>query len=270
MKKQIVVPLKSSERIAHDMFLHVYDEPEIAAHARPGQFINVRVSGASAPLLRRPFSICWTDAVKGEFAVLFKVVGQGSEALARADQGDRIDVVGPLGTSFDWRGTQTALLVGGGVGIAPLHFLASEIAKARLAGEAVPRVIFAYGARNAQGLAMAQEISAIVDEMLITTEDGSVGGQGFVTGVLPMYLNNETTVFSCGPTPMMAATLRLMRANGLEHGFFSLENQMGCAMGVCMGCVVPTRQGYMRVCCDGPVLAAEILDFDLMTSFSAP
>jgi len=69
---------------------------------------------------------------------------------------------------------------------------------------------------------------------------------------------------------MMAATLRLMRANGLEHGFFSLENQMGCAMGVCMGCVVPTRQGYMRVCCDGPVLPAEILDFDLMTSFSAP
>jgi len=109
-----------------------------------------------------------------------------------------------------------------------------------------------------------------VDEFLITTEDGSVGQKGFVTGAITPHLQPGVDVFCCGPTPMMAATHKLMRASNLKSGQFSLENQMGCAVGVCMGCVVPTLQGYLRVCCDGPVVDAEILDFELMQSRSAP
>lgn len=272
MKKQVLARISRVERLSSDMFLHVYEDEEIAAAALPGQFINVRVSGATAPLLRRPLSICWADDDRGEFAVLFKVVGEGTEALARAGLGDRIDLVGPLGAPFQWEGVEKALLVGGGVGIAPLHFLASVIAnsKMRINATHAPHVTFAYGARNAQGLALVDRIASVVDELVVTTEDGSAGEKGFITSVLPKHLNSGTDVFCCGPTPMMAATLRLMRSSGLESGQFSLENQMGCAVGVCMGCVVPTRKGYMRVCCDGPVLPADILDFDAMQSTSAP
>lgn len=269
MKKQVLAPLLRVDRLGGGMFLHVYQDAEIASAARPGQFVNVRVSGASAPLLRRPLSICWADSDQGEFAVLFKVVGEGTEALGRAGKGDAIDVVGPLGSAFHWEGVEKALLVGGGVGVAPLYFLAHEI-RHKAAAESAPHVTFAYGARDARGLALADRISDTVDEFIVATEDGSVGKKGFVTAALADHLRLGTHVFCCGPTPMMAAVLKLMRASGIESGQFSLENQMGCAMGVCMGCVVPTRQGYMRVCHEGPVLPAGILDFDQMQSLSAP
>jgi len=156
----------------------------------------------------------------------------------------------------------TALLVAGGVGVAPLHFLAAQARRARRAGADGPRVVFAYGARDSNGLALSDEIEQIVDELIISTEDGSRGRKGLVTDLLGPSLDAGCEVYCCGPRPMIAAVLRLMRQRGIEKGWFSLENQMGCGVGVCLGCVVPTRRGYLRVCCDGPVLPAEILDFD--------
>lgn len=260
--KQCMAPLVGARRLGPGLFLHTYQEADIAAQARPGQFVNVRVSGATVPLLRRPFSICDADPAAGRLSALFQVVGEGTEALARADVGDVIDVVGPLGKSFPWEGAKRALLVGGGVGVAPLYFLASRAHRARLAGVEGPKVIFAYGARSAEGLALAEEIEPRVDELAIATEDGSRGRKGLVTDLLGPYLDGDCEVFCCGPRPMMAGVLGLMRLRGIKKGWFSLENQMGCGVGVCLGCVVPTRRGYLRVCCDGPVLPAEILDFD--------
>ena len=259
--KQCLAPLADIQPLAPGLLLHTYHDSDIAAQARPGQFVNVRVSGATAPLLRRPLSICDADPASGRFSVLFRVVGEGTESLARAGAGDRIDLMGPLGTSFQWEGVERALLVGGGVGVAPLHFLASQIRRAKQAGRPAPRVAFAYGAHDSGDLALAEDIEALVDELAVTTEDGSRGAAGLVTAVLGPHLAGDIAVFCCGPTPMMAAVLGLMRERGLERGWFSLENQMGCGVGVCLGCVVSTKQGYRRVCCDGPVLPAGLLDF---------
>ena len=121
--------------------------------------------------------------------------------------------------------------------------------------------MFAYGSRDLEGLALVDEIESCVDELLISTEDGSRGEHGLVTALLDSYLDERREVFCCGPTLMMAATLAMMRERDLDSGWFSLENQMGCAVGVCMGCVIQTRKGYQRVCCDGPVFPAGILDF---------
>lgn len=268
--KQCLAPLVAASRLGDDLYYHVYNEPDIASEAQPGQFVNVRVSGATAPLLRRPFSICHVDRDKGLFGVFFKTVGEGSEALARASERDRIDIVGPLGTPFEWNGLKRALLVGGGVGIAPLHFLASEIRKQRQHGDNETDIVFAYGARDSNGLALVDEIGGCVDDLVIATEDGSRGLRGFVTGVLGPYLDQNRTVFCCGPTPMMAATHAMMQRRGLDKGWFSLENQMGCAVGVCQGCVVSTRIGFRRVCCDGPVFPADILDFSAPSGVEAP
>ncbi|MCX7014974.1 MAG: dihydroorotate dehydrogenase electron transfer subunit [Candidatus Sumerlaeota bacterium] len=264
--KQCLAPLVESRPLGPGLLLHTYHDSDIAAHAKPGQFINVRVSGATAPLLRRPFSLCDADPAAGRFSVLFRVVGEGTEALARAGAGDRIDLMGPLGTAFQWEGVERALLVAGGVGVAPLHFLASQIWRAKQAERPAPRVVFAYGARDSGGLALADDIEKRVDLLAITTEDGSRGQRGLVTAALDPHLAPDTAVFCCGPTPMMAAVLRRMRERGLKRGWFSLENQMGCGVGVCLGCVVPTRDGYRRVCCDGPVLPAAILDFTALCS----
>jgi dihydroorotate dehydrogenase electron transfer subunit len=259
--KQALVPLVETRSLGPGMWLHVYRDAEIASSARPGQFLNVRVAAATAPLLRRPLSILNADPDAETFSVYFKAVGEGTELLARAQSGESVDVVGPLGEPFRWQGRQKALLVGGGVGIAPLYFLASQIEQAKQAGKNGPHIVFAYGSRDEAGLALANEIGACVDELLIATEDGARGQHGLVTALLDPYLDERREVFCCGPTPMMAAVLAMMRKREHEAGWFSLENQMGCAVGVCMGCVIETRKGYQRVCCDGPVFPAGILDF---------
>ncbi|HOR28890.1 MAG TPA: dihydroorotate dehydrogenase electron transfer subunit, partial [Candidatus Sumerlaeota bacterium] len=165
----------------------------------------------------------------------------------------------PLGRSFAWDGARRLLLVAGGVGVAPLLFVANE-ARARETGtEPAPEVIFCYGARTAGDFVLLDQIRPVASRLVLTTNDGSLGEAGFVTAAAERFFTPETTILTCGPNPMMDDLLRRMRTAGLE-GQVSLENQMGCGIGACQGCVVPTRRGYVRICCEGPVLRTDELD----------
>ena len=255
--KQYLLDLTQTRILAPAMVLHTYHQPEIAALAQPGQFINVRPTELSDPLLRRPFSFCTIDRAAGDFTVLMKVIGPGTRLLADLAPGAQVDMLAPLGTTFQWRGARRLLLVAGGVGVAPMLFLAQTVRQA--APEPRPEIIFCYGARTASEFVLLDEIERCADRVILATNDGSRGERGFVTEAAERAFAPDLSIFTCGPNPMMNDLLRRMRAGGLE-GQVSLENQMGCGIGACQGCVVPTRTGYIRICCDGPVLPTTMFD----------
>ncbi len=189
----------------------------------------------------------WGLPRPGEVALLFRLVGRGTAWLAERKAGDVVDVLGPLGRGFAVAPTsRRLLLVAGGVGVAPLVMLAEEALARGLA------VALAAGAHTAAELFPGQLLPPEV-EYLVATEDGSLGRQGLVTDLLPGALEWADQVFACGPLPMLAALRRLRRRPGATPIQASLEEHMGCALGVCYGCVVETRQGLRRVCHDGPV-----------------
>lgn len=254
---EYILPLIHNEELSPGSYLHTYESPEIARAARPGQFVNILPSGGSDPLLRRPFSICTTDPEAGAFTVLIKVVGHGTRLLANLQPGAEVNMLAPLGLNFDWQGARRMLLVAGGVGVAPLLLLSQEVRRA--APEPRPEIIFCYGARSGREFVLLDRIRPLVDELVLTTDDGSMGTQEFCTQAAERYFTPETAVFTCGPNPMMDDLLKRMRRHGIE-GQVSLENQMGCGIGACQGCVVTTREGYRRICCEGPVLPTTVLD----------
>jgi dihydroorotate dehydrogenase electron transfer subunit len=255
--KQYILELIDNVTLAPAMALHTYYGPEVAGQARPGQFVNVRASQGSDPLLRRPFSFCTVDRARGTFTVLIKVIGPGTRILAEMQSGTRVDMLGPLGRSFEWSGARRMLLVAGGVGVAPLLFLAQQVRAMDL--QPRPEIVFAYGARTAGEFVLLDAIRPLVDRLVLTTNDGSMGEPGFVTAAAEREFTPDTAIYTCGPNVMMDDLLKRMRAAGLE-GQVSLENQMGCGIGACQGCVVPTRRGYVRICCEGPVMPTTLLD----------
>ncbi|HEY5474367.1 MAG TPA: dihydroorotate dehydrogenase electron transfer subunit [Candidatus Limnocylindrales bacterium] len=235
--------------------------PDIAENARPGQFVHVRVTPVAAgaepsydPLLRRPLSLLRISKASGEIECLYDVVGRGTALLSQARPGQSLDVLGPLGRPFDLGArTRQALLVGGGVGIAPLIALA-ELALARDVA-----VTLLAGFRSATQAYPASLLPPEV-EYVVTTDDGSAGRPGRVTEVLGEYTDWADKVFACGPLPMLRALSRLDLPRRLPVQV-SMEEHMGCAMGVCLGCVVPTKHGLQRVCRDGPVFGLREIDW---------
>lgn len=254
---QYLLDLIDTKILAPSMVLHTYHQPEVAAAAQPGQFVNVRPTALSDPLLRRPFSFCTIDRAAGNFTVLMKVIGPGTRLLADLRPGAQVDMLAPLGKTFEWAGAKRMLLVAGGVGVAPMLFLAQTVREA--AGAEQPEIIFCYGARTASEFVLLDEIGTAADKVILATNDGSMGECGFVTEAAEKTFAPDLSIFTCGPNPMMDDLLRRMRRAGLE-GQVSLENQMGCGIGACQGCVVPTRAGYIRICCDGPVLPTTMFD----------
>lgn len=235
--------------------------PEIGATASPGQFVNVALPSGNAHILRRPFSIhrlrrsgTWVTT----FEIVFDIRGAGTEYLAGLRGHDPVDLVGPLGSGFPLPNRPAScLLVGGGIGAAPLFFLADEL---RAAGQ---RVDFVLGARRADLLLNAIEVRRLASVYTMTTDDGSAGQQGLVTDVLPDMMERGRTevVYACGPDPMLAAVTAIC----VEHGVpvqVAVEQIMACGYGVCMSCVVPLRRAagasgevleHVRSCTEGPV-----------------
>jgi len=245
MKKK-VAKLLETHTPAPGYCLHTYDAPEIASMAEPGQFITVRVSEASHPILRRPFSILSIegDAVR----ILFKIKGEGTEILSRAKKGELVDIIGPIGTPFSI-GEKPAVLVAGGIGMAPLFFLAKTL---KTKGQ---KTAFLYGAKTAADILLPDEIGKISDEFIVATEDGSKGERGLITERASSYLTEERAVYSCGPEPMLLALRKILDSRGLSAQF-SLENYMACGVGACQGCSIETTRGFLRVCVDGPVFSS--------------
>lgn len=235
--------------------------PGVARQVQPGQFVHLRVSEASDPLLRRPISVMLVDRQRESVRLLVQKVGRGTELLAARPAGSEVDLLGPLGQGFPLPAPgKDALLVAGGVGVAPLIFLA-DILRTR---PQTPAVRGLYGGRQAAQLPVWTELAARCDEFYVATEDGSAGESGRVTDLLGEQLTrgDVQVVYTCGPRAMMAEVVRQAAAAGLPT-FVSLEEWMGCGVGACLGCVVPAtgERGYVRVCQDGPVFAADEIDW---------
>ena len=231
----------------------------IASQARAGQFVHVRPGLSFDPLLRRPYSFNRIERGAGEIELIVKALGTGGEWIASRREGDRLDLLGPLGSSFIvHRSTRNLLLVAGGTGIAPMRVLAEQEAGRR-------NVTLLMGGRSVAHLWPSDRLPPTV-EYVTTTEDGSFGIRGRVTDAIGPLLEWADQVCACGPWPMLAALGRLRdeadRAPAMYPGRaaileaqIAVEQHMGCAMGVCRACVIVTSQGNARVCREGPVLA---------------
>ena len=251
-------------RLSADYNVVEFDAPAIAEQAQPGQFVMVRPAGGLEPLLRRPFSIFEilrhaSGRVSG-FSLLNRRVGVTTARLLSAKSGDRFQCLGPLGRPFvavDPPGE--AWMVAGGVGLAPFATLADELARRR-----TPTTLF-YGARTATELMCRDRFEARPCEMVLATEDGSLGHSGRVTEPLARAFErrqhtSELTLYACGPTPMMRAVAELATAHGCRC-LVSLEPVMGCGLGGCYSCVVAvdetsTGSHFVRACLEGPVFDA--------------
>ncbi|MDD5757445.1 MAG: dihydroorotate dehydrogenase electron transfer subunit [Desulfobulbaceae bacterium] len=242
------------ERLCTDIVRLTLYAPSIAAKAKPGQFINLKTGPGFDPLLRRPFSIHNIDG-EGHLQVIFKILGKGTSALADLRQSQTINIVGPLGNHF--QASPSMCLIGGGLGIAPLLFLARSI----LGQQDVPTLKIILAARNKQELScFTPEFEALDLPLYLATDDGSLGHHGLVTELMPTALSGDTDwqVCSCGPHPMMSAVATICR----QHKWrcqVSLETMMACGISACLGCAVPasdhnnTGKQYLHVCQDGPI-----------------
>lgn len=241
--KQAIAPVISNEEITPGTHLIWLGAPEIAQTAQPGQFIMVHCGDNHGLILRRPLSI-HRIAGREQIALLFQTVGKGTEWLARCRKGDNLDLLGPLGNGFSIRSSsRNLLLIAGGIGIAPLVFLAEKALKEGCS------VTMLMGARH---YLYPTELLPSQIDILTITEDGSEGKRGMVTDFLADFLPEADQVFACGPAPMYRSIAD--QGNIKEKPVqISLEERMGCGVGACYSCTVKTRKGLKQVCQDGPV-----------------
>jgi len=248
----------SNKRLKANYWHCVFFAPRICPKAKPGQFINVKVSEGIRPLLRRPFSI--HRACGDNLEILYEVLGEGTRAFSRRKSAERIDIIGPLGNGFDCRNAGEVLLVGGGIGVAPLLYLAQELkSKSKTA---------LIGARTKSAVLCEKEFKNSGCGVKIATDDGSAGFSGTVTELLKFSLktNNQqlTTIYACGPRPMLKAVTQISEMFNIPSQL-SLEEHMSCAIGACLGCVVKIKKGksfdYQRVCKEGQVFQAQKVIF---------
>ncbi|MCL5256639.1 MAG: dihydroorotate dehydrogenase electron transfer subunit [Chloroflexi bacterium] len=221
----------------------------IVTGASPGQFVHLLCSETYDPLLRRPFSFHRVNMGNRTVSLLYQVVGRGTDWLSHRTAGQALDALGPLGNGFRLQhSTKRLLLLGGGIGQAPLLAAAEEAV-----GRGV-EVVYAAGARSVKWLL---PVGFLPDEVeyRVVTDDGSSGAKGIVTDLLTELLGWPDQVFACGPEPMYQAMASIARTTGLRRGVvqISLEQRMACGVGACYSCVAETRRGLKKVCKDGPV-----------------
>ena len=207
---------------------------------RAGQFVNILLDGL---YLRRPISVC--DCIDGELTIIYKVVGKGTEKMAKMTEG-KLDILTGLGNGYDLSTAgDKPLLLGGGVGVPPLYMLAKKL----IAEGKQVSVILGFNTKDE--IFYEEEFKALGASVTVTTVDGSYGVKGFVTNALPDI--DYTYVYSCGPLPMLKALAGATQTSGQ----YSLEERMGCGFGACMGCSCKTLLGNKRICKEGPVFVKE-------------
>jgi len=240
IKQQLTV--LENRKLNNDTFLlELKSKANIHEDVPCGGFVNLTVSGL---YLRRPISVCDYDKETCTYTLIVKTVGEGTRLLSEVTPNTEIDTLTGLGNGFDINVEYNdILLVGGGVGVAPLYMTAKKLVAK---GKSVNVVL---GFRNAENAFYVEEFKALGCHVLVATEDGSLGVKGFVTDAIKT-LDGEFYAFVCGPTPMMKAVYALER---IVDGQFSLEERMGCGYGACVGCSIKTADGTKRICKDGPV-----------------
>jgi dihydroorotate dehydrogenase electron transfer subunit len=223
----------------------------------PGQFVEVKVDGAPNTFLRRPISVNYVDRNKNQLWLLIQLVGEGTRTLAKLTPGDCLNVVFPLGNGFSMP-TDTncdILLVGGGVGVAPLLYYGEQLKDKGF------KPFFLLGARTKYDLLQIPLFQQF-GEVFITTEDGSMGEKGFVTNHSVLGKKAFSHIACCGPKPMMMSVARYALANNIPCQV-SLENMMACGLGACLCCVEKTVKGNVCVCKEGPVFDIRQLTWEL-------
>jgi len=254
---QLKAKLIYNKKIKDDYLRCIFQAPKIAKEAQPGQFVNIKLTHNAEPLLRRPFSIHRIGSRANTIEILYEVVGPGTEILAQKKAGEYLDVIGPLGSGFSILDTRYSILVGGGIGIAPLLFLAGQT---RIKNPA-SRIQVLIGARTKNDILCEKEFKKLGCEVKIATDDGSRGFKGKVTALLKKVLPGTrypvhgTTIYACGPKPMLKEISHLSKSCKIPAQV-SLDEHMACGIGACLGCVVNTVSGYKRACKEGPVFNA--------------
>ena len=239
-------PLIETTEVQENIFIQKVHSPEIAAEAKPGKFLNIRVSETIYPLLRRPFSIC--DVDDEYIFLMYNVTGEGTGLLAHKKPGSLIDILGPLGNGYNFEDDyDTAVIIAGGLGAAPFPFLTRKLADKK-------NIVSLIGGRNKKDV-----ITYNLKNVLTASDDGSEGMKGNVVDLFKANMKELTKkkikVFACGPTPMLRALKNVCIDNNI-YCEVSTECAMACGFGICQGCPIESSHNqdtYLLVCKDGPV-----------------
>ena len=259
MPVNIKAKLLSKSELIPGIFKFSVQANEIVNSAKPGNFIEIRVNDSIEPFLRRPISIYNMDKENGILEFIFQVKGKGTEILSKRNEGELIDIVGPLGYgTFKYSDYNNIAIIGGGIGIFPLYELAKN------AKNDNKNVSIYLGFRKKDLVMLEKEFDNVSNNLVITTDDGTYGQKGFAIDFLKKDLENNKIdcIYACGPLPM----LRAIRSLAMEQDIpcqISLEERMACGLGVCLGCAVKTAKSpadapeYWHVCKGGPVFQAK-------------
>jgi dihydroorotate dehydrogenase electron transfer subunit len=250
------VPIAQKEKLSDDLFRMSFRSPVIAAGLKPGNFVHIRVAAEMDPLFRRAMSVHSCDG--DIFRIMFRVVGRGTRLLSLMDKGDSVDMLGPLGNTFDPPGSdEIAIMVAGGTGVPPLHFLTNKL----LGNDPGirDRAIFLCGISSERDYPLAESTEKLDIAFRLSSDDGSIGEKGFVTQLLEDELNQrdrvKIRVYSCGPDVMLREVRRICIERRVRCQV-SLEGNMPCGIGTCLGCVVRTTRSedeFDRICMEGPI-----------------
>jgi len=234
-----------------DIYEVVIHCPDIARRAKPGQFLHVRVSDSSDPLLRRPISISRLDTAAGTVSLVYQLIGKGTMKMSEFAEGRRIDVMGPLGNGFELFPGKKCAVIGGGMGVAPLLELAARI----------PGCDAYMGFRCSTF--KTDEYRQLCEGVYVATEDGSSGSKGYVTDLVK-DIGRYDIVYTCGPKAMLKKVKELCESNSVKC-YVSIEERMGCGIGACLVCACKVKEGdawhYKKACTDGPVFDSREVEF---------
>ena len=242
MKKAYDCRLVKKSELAEGIFDFTIECPEIAREVQCGQFLHIQCGGDA--FLRRPISICDADDTTVGFR--FEVKGQGIELLAKVQEGDMINIMGPLGSGFEIKPEfKKAVIIGGGIGVFPLFKLAKTI-----------KSDIYLGFRSADRVVMEEEFKSVANSVTVGTDDGSYGYKGYIAEEMSKHLDGVDIIYACGPMPMLRAVKKIAEEKGILCQV-SMEQRMGCGIGACLVCTCQTDKegmdGQVRVCKDGPV-----------------
>jgi len=250
MSKKIIANIVGREKLLDDLIKITAKSEFIAMNSKPGQFINIKCNDGLSTILRRPISIYNVDVDKCLFEFIFQIKGKGTLYLEKLNIGDSIDIIGPLGNRFHIENKNTrAALIGGGIGVFPLYYLAKNI-KGNL------DVYLGY--RNKSRVVLEEEFLQLKSNLYLGTDDGSYGYKGFIINLFEEKLNSYKydIIYTCGPFLLMKKVFEIAAKNSIKCQV-SMEQRMGCGIGACLVCVCKTnindKVDYKKICKDGPV-----------------
>lgn len=252
MSRHLTAEIIENSPVNQTHNLLIVNSPGLSETPVPGQFYMIGTNSSCDPLLKRPFSLF--RKTSGEAHFLYRIKGKGTEKMRQMKKGTTVSILGPLGNGYPLPGKNLIpLLVAGGIGIASLFPLIEKIGR---------KAYLFYGGRSTNELLMLDDLKGLVKELILSTDDGSIGEKGTVVDIFNNFLarhsalSTQHVLYACGPAPMLGAVSKVASEKGIR-GCISMEENMACGVGACLGCAVKTTKGYKRVCKEGPVFSLE-------------